>query len=100
MEIYWTSNKPIYGLRHFVLVNKTKEKDQINFLLVSVLDVEISLKLSKEELKNSGKWNVGWLDLPKSESITKDYLDYKSSITLKGRNNMICINKKSLFNIS
>ena len=26
MENYWTSNKPIYGLRHFVLVNETKEK--------------------------------------------------------------------------
>ena len=26
MENYWTSNKPINGLRHFVLVNETKKK--------------------------------------------------------------------------
>jgi len=26
MENYWTSNKTINGLRHFVLVNETKEK--------------------------------------------------------------------------
>jgi len=27
MENYWTSNKTINGLRHFVLVNETKEKE-------------------------------------------------------------------------
>ena len=31
MENYWTSNKPINGLRHFVLVNVTKEKGNIIF---------------------------------------------------------------------
>ena len=29
MKSMWTSSKPIHGLRHFVLVNKIKEKDQI-----------------------------------------------------------------------
>ena len=42
----WTSSKPINGLRHFVLVNKIKEKDQINNLMVSVLDAKISLMIS------------------------------------------------------
>ena len=79
MENYWTSNKSINGLRHFVLVNKINEQDQINFLMVSVVDVEISLKISNEELLNSGDWNEGWLNLPKSQAITKDYSDYKLS---------------------
>ena len=80
MENYWTSNESINGLRHFVLINKINEQDQINFLMVSVVDVEISLKISNEDLLNSGNWNEGWLDLPKSEAITKDYSDYKLSI--------------------
>ena len=79
LENYWTSNKSINGLRHFVLVNKINEQDQIYFLMVSVIDVEISLKISNEELLNSGDWNEGWLNLPKSEAITKDYSDYKLS---------------------
>ena len=57
MENYWTSNESIHGLRHFILVNKINEQDQINFLMVSVVDVEISLKISNEELLNSGNWN-------------------------------------------
>ena len=100
MEIYWTSNKSINGLRHFVLVNKINEQDQINFLMVSVIDVEISLKISKEELLNSGNWNKGWINLPKSEAITKDYLDYKLSNNSKKVINKIFIKNNSLFNIS
>ena len=99
MEIFWTSNKSINGLRHFVLVNKISEKDQIKFLMVSVIDVEISLEISYEELLNSQKWHKGWLNLPKSESITKDYLDYKSVNFLKKEAN-IFVNEDSLFNIS
>ncbi len=30
MENYWTSNKTVNGLRHFVLVNETKEKGTKN----------------------------------------------------------------------
>ena len=99
MENYWTSNKPINGLRHFVLVNKINEQDQINFLMVSVVDVEISLKISNEELLNSGDWNEGWLNLPKSEAITKDYLDYKLSNNPKEVTNKIFVNNDSLFKI-
>ena len=32
MANYWTSNKSIHGLRHFVLVNKINEQNQIYFL--------------------------------------------------------------------
>jgi tryptophan-rich hypothetical protein len=67
MENYWTSNKPINGLRHFVLVNETKEKGNISFLMVSVLDSEINLtkqdslnymdkrKLLLDEIRNEYK---------------------------------------------
>ena len=100
MEIYWTSNKPINGLRHFVLVNKINEQDQINFLMVSVLDVEISLKISNQELLNSGNWNEGWLDLPKSDAITKDYSDYKLSNNSKEGIEKIFVKNDSLFDIT
>ena len=100
MENCWTSNKSINGLRHFVLVNKINEQDQINFLMVSVIDIEISLKITKEELLNSGNWKEGWLNLPQSKSITKDYINYKSSKVLKDGMNKIFVNHDSLFNIS
>ena len=44
MENFWTSIKPIKGLRHFVLVNDTKENGNIFFCMVSVIDSEINLK--------------------------------------------------------
>ena len=100
MKSFWTSIKPINGLRHFVLVNKIKEKNQINFLMVSVIDVEVNLKISKEELVNSGKWNEGWLNLPLSESITKGYVEYKKNKSYKEVTNKILVNKNSIFNIS
>ena len=99
MENFWTSNKSINGLRHFVLVNETKEKGNITFLMVSVLDSEINLKTSYEELMNSGNWHKGWIDLPKLQSITEEYVDYKS--LKKGESiAKIYINEDSLFNIS
>ena len=100
MKSMWTSSKPINGLRHFVLVNKIKEKDQIKNLMVSVLDVEINLKISNEELINSEEWNEEWLNLPTSESITKDYFEYKLSNDPKKGTNKVFINNNSIFNIS
>ena len=100
MKSMWTSSKPINGLRHFVLVNKIKEKDQIKNLMVSVLDVEINLMISNEELINSEEWTEEWLKLPKSESITKDYFEYKLSNDSKKGTNKIFINNNSIFNIS
>ena len=100
MENYWTSNESINGLRHFVLVNKINEQDQINFLMVSVVDVEISLRISNEELLNSGNWNEGWLNLPKSEAITNDYSDYKLSKNSKEDIEKIFVKNDSLFDIT
>ena len=99
MENYWTSNKPIDGLRHFVLVNETKEKGNITFLMVSVVDSEINLETTYEELINSGNWHKGWIDLSKFQSITEEYVGYKS--LKKGESaDEIFINQDSLFNIS
>ena len=99
MENFWTSNKPINGLRHFVLVNETKEKGNIIFLMVSVLDSEINLKTTFEELIKSGNWYKGWINLPKFQSITEEYVKYKSSNKVEGIDE-IFINDDSLFNIS
>ena len=99
MENYWTSNKTIKGLRHFVLVNETKEKGNISFLMVSVLDSEINLKITYEELINSGNWQRGWINLPKNQSITEEYVYYKS--LKKGESiDEIFVNEDSVFNIS
>ena len=100
MENFWTSNKSINGLRHFVLVNKIHERDQITFLMVSVVDVEINLKISNEELLNSGDWNEGWLNLPKTEAITKDYSDLKLSNNSKEGIEKIFVKNDSLFDIT
>ena len=99
MENYWTSNKTINGLRHFVLVNETKEKRNITFLMVSVLDSEINLKITYEELKNSENWHKGWISLPKHESIDEKYCKYKLRNKVEGIDE-IFVNDDSLFNIS
>ena len=99
MENFWTSNKSIKGLRHFVLVNETREQGNIIFSMVSVLDSEINLKTTYEELINSGNWNKGWINLPKLQSITEEYVNYKSINKGEGIDE-IFINEDSLFNIS
>ena len=99
MENFWTSYKTIKGLRHFVLVNETREQGNITFLMVSVVDSEINIETTYEELKNSGNWHEGWINLPKLQSITEEYVDFKS--LKKGESiDEIFINKDSLFNIS
>ena len=99
MENFWTSNKSIKGLRHFVLVNETKEERNITFLMVSVLDSEINLQTTYDELLNSGNWSKGWINLTKLQSITEDYVNYKSSNKIGGINR-IFVNEDSAFNIS
>ena len=87
-------------IQELELVNKIKENNQLKNLIVSVLDVEISLKVSDEELINSDKWTEGWLNLPKRESITKDYFEFKLSNNSKEGINKIFVNNNSIFNIS
>ena len=99
MENFWTSNESINGLRHFVLVNETREHGKISFFMVSVLDSEINLKTTYEELINSGNWHKGWINLPKLQSISEEYVRYKSINKGEGIDE-IFINEDSLFNIS
>ena len=99
MEKFWTSKKTINGLRHFVLVNKTKEKGKNFFLMVSVLDCEINLKITYKDLLNSGNWEKGWLNLNKTDSITEDYVRFKF-LNQKKVINKIFLTDDSLFNIS
>ena len=99
MEKFWTSNKPILGLRHFVLVNEIKEEGESIFLMVSVIDSEVNLKITHQELLNSCNWEKGWIDIPKDESITKDYVKYKF-LRRDKVTNKIFISDDSVFNIS
>ncbi len=99
MENFWTSNRPINGLRHFVLVNKAKEKGKIIFLMVSVIDSEINLKTTYEELIDSGNWHKGWMNLPKPKSITEEYVNFKSCNKVEDINEIL-VNEDSAFNIS
>ena len=99
MENFWTSTKTINGLRHFVLVNETKEKGNIFFLMVSVVDSEINIEITYEELINSGNWHKGWINLPKLQSITEEYVNYKSMNKFEVIDEIL-INEDSLFNIS
>ena len=99
LDNFWTSNKPINGLRHFVLLNKTKEKGNLIYLMVSVLDSEINLKITHDELINSGNWYKGWINLSKNESITKGYGNYKLSKKVEGIG-QIFVSDDSSFNIS
>ena len=98
IENFWTSKKPISGLRHFVLVNKINEDGNTNCLLVSVLDSEINLEITYSNLLDSNNWEKGWLNLPKAESITKDYVRFKSKNKKKDFNKIFLIDN-SLFNI-
>ena len=99
LENFWTSKKNINGLRHFVLIGEITEKGILIFLMVSVLDSEINLKITHEELINSGNWLRGWIDLPKLESITEEYVQYKYKNKEKEMDE-IFVNEDSLFNIS
>ena len=67
--------------------------------MVSVVDSEINLETTYKELINSGNWHKGWINLPKLQSITEEYVGYKSQ--KKGDSfDQIFINEDSLFNIS
>ena len=100
MKTSWTSKKPIFGLRHFVLINKINNSYQTFFQLVSVIDAEILVKVSEIELTNQNNWHSGWLELSKRESITKDYLALKLSQKNQNKIKKVFLNQDSIFNIS
>ena len=99
MNLYWTSVRTINGLRHFVCVNELLVKGDLKLLLVSVIDIEVNLIVSKNELENSGSWKIGWLELNKSESITQDYITFKKSKNFS-ESKKILLNDSSKFKLS
>ena len=99
MNLYWTSLKPINGLRHFVCVNEMKEEGKWKMLLVSVIDIEVNLMVSKNELENSGLWNLGWMELDKSKSITEDYISFKKRKNFS-KTTKVLLDDSSPFNLS
>ena len=67
--------------------------------MVSVVDSEINIQTTYEKLINSGNWHEGWTNLPKHQSITEEYVDYK--FLKKGESiGEIFVNEDSLFNIT
>ena len=99
MNLYWTSILPINGLRHFVCVNEFLFHGDLKLLLVSVIDIEVNLIVSKNELENSGSRMLGWLELNKSESITQDYIDFKGSKNFSEPTKLL-LNDSSPFKLS
>ena len=99
MNLYWTSIRPINGLKHFVCVNEVLDKGDLKLLLVSVIDIEVNLIVSKNELENSGFWKLGWLELNKSESITTDYIAFKESKNFSEPTKLL-LNDSSPFKLS
>ena len=67
--------------------------------MVSVIDSDINLKITRKELLNSDNWERGWLNISKTESITEDYVRFKSLNKNDGMKE-IFLNDDSLFNIS
>ena len=90
---------PINGLRHFVCVNQFLFEGDLKILLVSVIDIEVNLIVSKNELENSSSWKLGWLELSKSESITQDYIAFKGSKNFSEPSQLL-LNNSSKFKLS
>ena len=99
MNLYWTSVRPINGLRHFVCVNELLVMGNLKLLLVSVIDIKVNLIVSKSELENSCFWKLGWLELDKSESITQDYIAFKKSKNFSEPKKLL-LNDSSPFKLS
>ena len=99
MNLYWTSTLPINGLRHFVCVNEFLDKGNLKLLLVSVIDIEVNLIVSRNELENSVSWKLGWMELNKSEAITQDYIVFKNSKNFSAPTKLL-LNDSSQFKLS
>ena len=76
-----------------------KEEGKWKMLLVSVIDIEVNLMVSKNELENSGLWNLGWMELDKSKSITEDYISFKKRKNFS-KTTKVLLDDSSPFNLS
>ena len=99
MNLYWTHKNHFCGLKHFIVVNELEINKNCFLELVSVLDSNINLTISKIELEKSLEWIPGWKDVSKSDSISEEYQCIKELFreeNCKG----VFINEDSPFNIS
>tara|TARA_B100000575_G_C23025150_1_gene590353 strand:- start:684 stop:983 length:300 start_codon:yes stop_codon:yes gene_type:complete len=99
MNLFWTSKKSINGLKHFVLINKYKEKGLYLLELVSVLDEDINLIISKKEFEKSKQWEIGFIDDKKENIFINEYIEFKR-ISSNDKFDKILLRETSPFNIS
>tara|TARA_B100000963_G_C22479588_1_gene604054 strand:- start:331 stop:630 length:300 start_codon:yes stop_codon:yes gene_type:complete len=99
MNLFWTSKKSINGLKHFVLINKYKEKGLYLLELVSVLDEDINLIISKKEFEKSKQWEIGFIDYKKENIFINEYIEFKR-ISSNDKFDKILLRETSPFNIS
>ena len=99
MNLFWTSKKFINGLKHFVLINKYKEKGLYLLELVSVLDEDINLIISKKEFETSKQWEIGFIDDKKENVFINEYIEFKR-ISSNDKFDKILLRETSPFNIS
>ena len=99
MELFWTSKKRINGLKHFVVINQYKLKEEEYLDFVSVLDDSINFKISKKVFEDSNQWIKGWNNNEKEKIDFKEYQKFKSEIN-KDNLIKISLSETSQFNIS
>ena len=99
MNLFWTSKKSINGLKHFVLINKYKKKGVYLLELVSVLDEDINLIISKKEFETSKQWEIGFIDDKKENVFINEYIEFKR-ISSNDKFDKILLRETSPFNIS
>ncbi len=99
MELFWTSKKRINGLKHFVVINQYKLKEEEYLDFVSVLDDSINFKISKKVFEDSNQWIKGWNNNEKEKIDFKEYQKFKSEIN-KDNLSKISLSETSQFNIS
>ncbi len=64
----WTSTSSRNGFRHFVAINYGGKGPRRWVNLISVLDDEITIKVSFDELNDISKWTPGWLQIKRDEA--------------------------------
>ncbi len=64
----WTSSCSREGFRHFVAINYGGVRTKRWVSLVAVLDGNSRLIVPWSEMKDTSKWNSGWLKLSRNES--------------------------------
>ncbi len=99
MDLYWTSTKTIFGLKHFVVINQYEFKKVVYLDFVSILDDAIFFTISKKVIEESNEWIKGWINYERENIDMIEYLEFKSS-KRDYKPNKIILNETSFFNIS